>query len=224
MYGVFFAFGYSSNIIKLTSNKKKNPTFTSQSIKIYKQMSQLGERIKLLRENEGLSIEQLSEKSKLSKFQIELLEQSNILPSLSILVRICRALDIGVELLLDGTEEENLTITRKEERPQSVSFSIGSTSNQNSTTYYSLAPSKSNRIMEPFVIELKQEFNNNRKPSSHEGEEFMYVVRGVIKLEYGNHVYILQPGDTVYYDSIVPHKFTTSSESAKIVAVVYTPA
>ena len=60
--------------------------------------------------------------------------------------------------------------------------------------------------------------------SSHEGEEFIYVVSGQLELTCGKTVEILNPGDTAYYDSLVPHSLRAAGTApAEIVAVVMTP-
>ena len=60
--------------------------------------------------------------------------------------------------------------------------------------------------------------------SSHEGEEFIYVLEGEIEVIYGKDSFIIGPGDTIFYDSAVPHHLHASGEDkAKILAVLYTP-
>jgi len=63
-----------------------------------------------------------------------------------------------------------------------------------------------------------------QEKSTHEGEEFIHVVGGKMSLEYGTSSYILETGDSVYYDSIVPHRvLAAGGVPARILAVVYTP-
>ncbi|MGZ7070058.1 MAG: cupin domain-containing protein, partial [Methanobacterium sp.] len=62
------------------------------------------------------------------------------------------------------------------------------------------------------------------KLSSHEGEEFIYVMDGEIEILYGQDKYLVSAGDSIYYDSIVPHDLHAyGGKDAKILAVVYTP-
>lgn len=190
-------------------------------------MSDLGERIKLIRESANMSIDDLAEKTNLISLQIEALEQSNVLPSLSILTRVCRALNISQSILLDGTEDESITITRKNERRTGPNFSIGASSQVSAAStmiFYPLAATKTNRIMEPYSINIKKGDEASMRTSSHEGEEFMYVTKGEITLKYGAETYTLKEGDSVYYDSIVPHSFKSDTETSEIVVVIYIPA
>ena len=60
--------------------------------------------------------------------------------------------------------------------------------------------------------------------TAHEGEEWLYGMEGCIEIEYGKDVYVLHPGESIYYDSIVPHQVRAhDNQKAKFLAVVYTP-
>ena len=59
---------------------------------------------------------------------------------------------------------------------------------------------------------------------THEGEEFIMVMEGIMEISYGKNTYLLEEGDSIYYDSIVPHHVHAyEGQAAKILAVVYTP-
>ena len=77
--------------------------------------------------------------------------------------------------------------------------------------------------METYIVNLNACEGENQL-SSHEGEEFMYVLEGEIEVRYGKDVHVLGKGDTIYYDSIVPHLvLPRTPEGAKLLAVVYVP-
>lgn len=78
--------------------------------------------------------------------------------------------------------------------------------------------------MEPFIVDIEPNLESDYKLSSHEGEEFIYVMEGEIEINYGKEVYHLSKGDSIYYDSIVSHNVHGgSSQPARILAIVYTP-
>ena len=78
--------------------------------------------------------------------------------------------------------------------------------------------------MEPFIINIKSSSTSEPILSSHEGEEFIYVMQGSVKVNYGKEQYILHVGDSIYYDSIVDHLVSAvDNEPSQILAVVYTP-
>jgi len=90
--------------------------------------------------------------------------------------------------------------------------------------FSALAQNKTDRNMEPFFINVGY-CPTGDLPSHHEGEEFLYVLEGSVQLLYGQETYTLEKGDSIYYDSIVPHNLTTlaEGETAKVLAVTYTP-
>ena len=80
------------------------------------------------------------------------------------------------------------------------------------------------RHMEPFIIDVMPTEDSDFVLSSHEGEEFIMVMEGVMEISYGKNTYLLEEGDSIYYDSIVPHHVHAyEGQAAKILAVVYTP-
>jgi quercetin dioxygenase-like cupin family protein len=77
--------------------------------------------------------------------------------------------------------------------------------------------------MEPFIIDVHPG-SGKVNPSSHEGEEFIYVLSGQIEVLYGKDSFTLSTGDSIYYDSVISHHVhAVGTEDAKILAVVYAP-
>ena len=84
-----------------------------------------------------------------------------------------------------------------------------------------LAPEKANRVMEPFMITRVP--SGVTELSSHDGQEFIFVLEGEIRAQVMGQVEVLRPGDAVYYDSSNPHLVKCAGEKpAKILAVLYT--
>ena len=78
--------------------------------------------------------------------------------------------------------------------------------------------------MESYEIVFESCVDSDFVLSSHEGEEFLYVLEGTVEINYGETTYHLTPGDSIYYDSIVSHHVHCANDSsAKILAVIYTP-
>jgi uncharacterized cupin superfamily protein len=78
--------------------------------------------------------------------------------------------------------------------------------------------------MEPFLIDIHPGSAQGVQQSTHEGEEFVYVLTGEVEITYGKDMYRLKAGDGMYYDSIVPHHVhSAGSAGARVLAVVYAP-
>lgn len=183
----------------------------------------VGEKIKNLRESKHITREELSERSGLNIEQIVSIEENADLPSLAPLIKVARVMGVRLGTFLDDNEELGPVVTRKTEKGESIGFSNNAVKKQKHMDYYSLSKAKSGRHMEPFLIDIipsETEFTL----SSHEGEEFIHVLEGVIEINYGKDIYVLESGDSIYYDSIVAHHVhACPNTSAKILAVVYTP-
>jgi transcriptional regulator with XRE-family HTH domain len=185
-----------------------------------------GERIAELRRTYSVTQETLAERSGLDIELIRHIEEDGHIPDLAPLVRISRALGVRLGTLLDDHEELGPVVTRAGEAEKAPRFVTGvsKTAGQphQGMTFNALAADKSGRHMEPFIVDI--EGDAEQKKSTHEGEEFIYVMSGKLSLEYGTETYTLEAGDSVYYDSIVPHRVLSAAPSPlKILAVIYTP-
>lgn len=185
----------------------------------------IGERIKNLRETKSIGIEEMAERTELDIKQIQEIEQAKDLPSLSPLIKIARVLGVRLGTFLDDHDEAGPVITRKNKHNKGVSFSTSNTTSHRHMDYYSLSAAKAGRHMEPFIIHIEAvQEGVDFVLSSHEGEEFIYCLDGIVEIQYGNETYLLEEGDSIYYDSIVSHHVHAgNANGAKILAVVYTP-
>lgn len=186
--------------------------------------NRVGSKIRGLREQLDLSVEQLAERCDCSVELIEQLESGEVPPSLAPLVKITRALGVRLGTLLDDDQHVGPVVVRAGEASTVTRFkSTTSTGDAGSLDFASLASDKASRHMEPFLIEAHP--GTEQAPlSSHEGEEFIYVLTGALEIAYGKDVHRLEAGDSIYYDSIVPHEVRAADgASATFVAVVYAP-
>ncbi len=190
-----------------------------------KKSIEVGSRVKALREDKKLSIADVAERTGLSVDQIKEIEEQNILPSVAPLIKIARALSVRLGTFLDDMDGAGPVVSRNgEDATPAISFSSSNTDNKNHMAYHSLSGAKAGRHMEPFFINIAPKKDVDFILSSHEGEEFILVLEGSIEITYGENTYNLNTGDTIYYDSIVPHLVRGKDEKgAKIVAVIYTP-
>ena len=185
----------------------------------------VGSRIKNLREARFITIEDMAQRSGLSVDQINRIEEDKDFPSLAPLIKIARVLGVRLGTLLDDHDALGPIISRRERIKEGVSFSTNQTSSHTHMNYYALSSDKSGRHMEPFVIRVDPKDEGvDFTLSSHEGEEFIYCLEGRLEISYGSEKYLIEEGDSIYYDSIVDHHVHAAGpEGAKILAVVYTP-
>ena len=188
------------------------------------QDSRIGTKIVTVRESLGLSCEDLAERSECDVALIRRIEEGELVPSLAPLIKISRALGVRLGTLLDDEGGVGPVVTRAADVESVTRLKSLETGTVGGTLeFFSLAAGKTARHMEPFLIDVEPA--DVRALSSHEGEEFLYVLSGSLEVEYGKDVHTLQAGDAIYYDSIVPHQVRATGEApARILAVVYAPS
>ena len=183
----------------------------------------LGSRIRKFREEREISRAQLADNSGLSEAFLESLEDDDIYPSIGPLQKVARALDVRLGTFMDDEITRDPIISRTGARTADLTMHKARNSRAE-LVYHSLAKGKSDRNMEPFHIEIMPDTQDEHKLSSHQGEEFILVLRGRLLVIYGREEHVLEVGDTIYYNSIVPHHVGAyGNESAEIMAVIYYP-
>jgi transcriptional regulator with XRE-family HTH domain len=187
-----------------------------------------GERITEIRNTYSLSREVLAERSGVSVDLISRIEDDGFIPDLAPLIKISRGLGVRLGTLLDDHEQLGPVITRAGEAVSSSRFKTGipqgqeKDSGHHGMSFNALASDKNGRHMEPFIVAIEPDAQQEK--SAHEGEEFIHVLEGNLALEYGMDKETLKTGDSVYYDSIVPHRvFSADKNPVRILAVIYTP-
>ena len=180
----------------------------------------VGERVRAVREERNLSLQDISQRTDLSVSMLERIENGSLAPPLGTVIKLAKALDLKMGYFISGDEDRPYTIVRKSDRK------VVSRYDSKKGTYYgygyeSLAPHKTDRHMEPFLVTLDPAETEEER-STHDGQEFIYVLEGVMEVRLGEEIHLLEPGDAIYYDSTVPHLVKChGQERTRILAVLY---
>jgi transcriptional regulator with XRE-family HTH domain len=186
----------------------------------------IGEKLRQLRESKKISIETLARQSHCHVDQLQQIEDGALVPSLTPLMEISRALGVRLGTLLDDDPVEGPVVFNSVEAPNVLRFSgKDPEATSSNLDFYSMGSGKRDRHMEPFMIDVKPRSSEAPPLSAHEGEEFIYVLSGAIQINYGKSTYELEAGESIYYDSVVPHDVhARGEENARILAVIYVPS
>jgi len=184
----------------------------------------IGWKLQAIRESRKLSLEALAERAGLKTQVVGQIESGALIPSLTPLIRIARALGVRLGTFLDDQENVGPVLVRAGEKRKVMHVSDKNHPGTSDLDFFSLAANKAGRHMEPFLIDIYPSSAQEAKSSAHEGEEFIYVFSGEVEIAYGTETYRLSTGDSIYYDSIVAHNVhCTGEQPAQILAVVYAP-
>lgn len=180
----------------------------------------LGRRIKEYRERLEMAQDDLAKATGLDLTLLQAIEEEQVYPALGVLVKLSRALGQRLGTFMDDQFREDPLIVRQEERTEQIAPHKGDTPAP--YRYFPLGRGKTDRHMEPFYIEIDP--HQEKVTSSHEGEEFIVVASGEVELMYGKKTFLLKQGDSMYYNSIVPHFVGAAGDAqAAIYAMVFMP-
>jgi transcriptional regulator with XRE-family HTH domain len=178
----------------------------------------IGQRLKTIREEKGLSLDDLSN---MTGFDVDVLagiENKDVQPQLGTIIKLSKALDSAFIRVMSGVGSKLYSVTRRNERT-AVSRSTSKKGKNKLYSYNSLAPEVKGRHMEALMVTL--EVNPEEELSVHDGEEFIYVVDGEVAVKIGDDRFELTKGDSVYYLSTTPHMVAAKTGTAEILAVIY---
>jgi len=180
----------------------------------------VGERVKAVRKSRNLSLQDISQRTDLDTSLLEQIESGSLAPPLGIVIKLAKALNLKMGYFISGEEDRAYTIVRESDR-KVVSRYDSKKGEYYGYGYESLAPHKKNRHMEPFLVSLDPAETEEER-STHDGQEFIYVLEGAMEVRLGEEVHILRPGEAIYYDSTVPHLVKChGDERTKLLAVLY---
>jgi len=181
----------------------------------------VGPKLKKVRELQGFSIEHFSNVSGLDEDTLKKIENQEIYPDLGTIVKLSKALRIATSFLLDDDSGYNYSVVRKDERTNIARHTTGPKGRPN-YQYQSLSGGIKDRHMEAFFVTLTQS-KDDVHMSTHDGEEFILVMEGSVRVMLADREEVLHPGDSIYYHSTIPHYVQNISEKgdAVILAIIY---
>lgn len=160
----------------------------------------IGQNIRALRTAAGVSLSQAAREADLSKGALSKIETGQISPPISTLVRIAKAL--GVPLVEFFAEEDTppaYVLTRK-----GKGNIIPRDGSQFGYSYAALAIDKRDKLVEPFLLTIGPD--DPVGTFQHSGQEFIHMLSGKIEFTVGDESFVLQSGDSLYFDSDTIHK------------------
>jgi len=180
----------------------------------------IGKKIKALRLEKGLTIQKLAREASFSPALISQIENDNISPPIATLARIAKVLKVRMTSFFDeGNDDLKFEVVRKNEG-RKVKRVISKLGTKQGYLYDALAFRKKNRKMQPFLLTIKTAVLDEKSLYSHEGEEFLMVLKGSAEMVYDGERIILNEGDSIYFDSSSRHRLLSHGKKPAKVLVV----
>jgi transcriptional regulator with XRE-family HTH domain len=180
---------------------------------------EIGIRIKNYRKSAGMTLKSLAEDTGFTKGYLSKVENSSKAPPVSTLIRIGKALKVDISKLFgESGGGGTLCMVRKNER-----VTMARTGTTSGYSFETLAHKYMHKHMEPYILTLP----NNLKEIpmfKHNGEELFFVLKGKLNFTHGDRQYVLNAGDSIYFDSGIEHTgVAIGDEECKCLIVIYTP-
>ncbi len=174
----------------------------------------VGERLRRLRKERGWNLEDLAERTNLSRAYLSRLENGERQPSLAALFHVAQAYGVAFSSLFEPEPDlDSGVIVRAAESPMQRGSGLHYASLSRGNWAFNLHPI---RILLP--AERKE-----GEVYQHEGEQWLYVVSGRLGLEIGDEHSVLEPGDAAHFSAESPHRLKAlGGQDAEIILVAYT--
>ena len=177
----------------------------------------IGERIKRLRLKKSMGLVEMGKHTGLSASFLSQLETGRVVPTLRNLARIAMVFSKDLSYFFDPEPRTLFRVHRQSERvrlPQSGVID---------PTYFfeSLGYLVPDRTLDPYLAEfIPLKKNVEVRSHVHPGFEFLYVLSGEMDIRHGSQSYILNSGDSVYFDASTPHSYRCAgTEAARVIIV-----
>jgi len=170
----------------------------------------LGDRIRGMREKLQVDLEGFAERTGYTRDYLQQIEEGKIAPPVGALIQISRALAVdSAALLAEGKKKER----RRSYRKRTKAYS-----------YKTLNPGAEDKHLWAYLVTLEPKKVHERVQYKHEGEEFVYVLEGRVRLQVGADGKVLKTGSSPPFNSALEHTLTNlSTDESKLLVVVYTP-
>jgi len=181
----------------------------------------IGNQVRKLRNKRELTLQDLANLSGLSKPNLSQIENNLVTPPIATLLKISTALGVPIGHFFQETDQESsIVVVRKEDR---YGVAKGQHISHIGYQYEPLAYSKMDKFMEPFIVHMEEREPDAIVYNNHLGEEFLYVLEGKLEFRCGDTIVVLEEGDSLYFDSVVPHGYRGIGGPAKTLVTIYRP-
>lgn len=181
----------------------------------------LGNKLRQLRLKKKIALVDLGKHTGLSASMISQLENGKLVPTLPTLARIAMVFDVGLDYFFTDKRRKRLfSVVRANER---MKFPERSDSPTPGYFFECLAFSAQDKSLQAYLAEFPLRSPNEANEHMHEGAEFFHVIEGAVAIRYQDEEYIMETGDSVYFDSSAPHAYRGVGTTTAKAIVITTP-
>jgi len=184
-----------------------------------KKIKEIAQRVKELREIEGLSTVQMAEKIGITEQEYNQLEGGKTDFTFTFIYKCAKVCGVDIVDILKG-HSPSLSAYQVNRKGEGLEIA-----RRKGFKYFNLASNFKNRVCEPFKVYMpysEAEQNAEIHTNTHKGQEMDIVIKGTMRVRLGDHYEELSEGDSIYYDSLIPHgMIATSEEGCEMYSFVF---
>ena len=181
----------------------------------------IGEKLRLLRLKKKMGLVELGRHTGLSAALLSKVERGKLFPTLPTLLRIALVFSVGLEYFFSDDQKRHVVaIVRRSERKR---FPEKSDGRDISFYFESLDFAAVERKINAYYAEFQFLQPGKARPHQHPGIEFLSVLRGKLEMQIGAQYHLLGTGDSIYFDSLLPHSYRRVSQKPCSAIVVTAP-
>lgn len=170
----------------------------------------IGEKLRALRLRKKIGLVELGRHTGLSAAMLSKVERGKLFPTLPTLLRIALVFSVGLEYFFSDDQKRHvLAIVRRAERKR---FPERPDGRDISFYFESLDFAAVERKLNAYYAEFQPLQPGKARPHHHAGVEFLSVLRGKLEIRIGTEDHILESGDSIYFDSSLPHSYRRGSQ------------
>ena len=178
----------------------------------------IGGKIRTLRLKKKMGLVELGKHTGLSPALLSKIERGRLFPTLPTLLRIALVFGVGLEFFFAGAREKPLVaVVRQRER---IRLPERPQARDSAFHFESLDYPAVERRFNAYYAEFLPLAPDKRRPHDHGGAEFIYVLKGTLSVQIGAEEHSVGPGDSIYFDSTIPHSYSRSGKRACSAVVV----
>ena len=181
----------------------------------------IGPKIRAIRLKKKIGLVELGKHTGLSPAMLSKIERGQLFPTLPTLLRIALVFSVGLDYFFSGSREKPVVgIVRHTDR---LRFPEKSGEGDIAYEFESLDYPAVERRSNSYFVEFLPVPADRVRRHQHDGGEFMYVLGGTLCVQIGEEEHILEPRDSIYFDSSTPHGYRRAGARTCTAIVVTTP-
>lgn len=170
-----------------------------------------GESIREYRESRKLTVKELAHETGYPADLLEKVEKNKVSPPVALVLQLSRTLKVDVETLENKDKKASTRVKSQKKRAGSYA-------------YRQLTKSGSDKHLGAYLVTIEPKTAHEGVEYHHEGEEFVYVLKGSLSISVGKNTSLLRRGESIHFNSALHHKLSNpSGEKTELLVVLYIP-